>query len=139
MTAAERPLPNVEQVDHAPFWEGTRIGELRVQRCGDCGRLRWPPHPNCPACRSFATEWPAVAPRGRLFTWNICNQAMHPGFRDEVPFAIVIVALEAAPEIRFLGRLTGGDFRDLRPDQPLTAVFERMTDEVTLVNWQPTT
>lgn len=137
MNAYLKPLPDLNYEFHAPFWEGTRQGELRVQRCADCGRFRWPPHPACPECLSLTTEWVAVEPRGRLFTWNISNQAMHPGFKDETPFAIVIVALDSAPGVRFLGRLVEADHRDLRPDQPLQAVFQPVNDEITLVNWRP--
>ncbi|HEX2171590.1 MAG TPA: OB-fold domain-containing protein [Dehalococcoidia bacterium] len=137
MTSISKPLPNLEYAFHAPFWEGTRLGELRVQRCLGCGRHRSPPHPACPDCLSLETEWVAVEPRGTLFTWNISNQAMHPAFKDETPFAIVIVALSAAPGVRFLGRLVGADYQDLRADQPMEAVFEPVTDEVTLVNWRP--
>ncbi len=136
MTTYDKPLPAVEYQEHAPYWEGTRQGELRVQRCADCGRLRWPPHPACPDCLSFATEWVAVTPRGRLYTWNICNQAMHPAFRDEVPFAIVIVELADQPAIRFLGRYVGSDFADLQAGLELEPVFEPVTEEVTLVNWR---
>ena len=136
--APAKPLPAVSYQEHAPFWEGTRQGELRVQRCAECGRHRWPPHPACPECLSFATEWVAVAQRGRLYTWNICNQAMHPAFAEEVPFAIVIVELDEPRGIRFLGRLVGADSGDLRADLPMEAVFDPVTDEVTLVNWRPT-
>jgi uncharacterized OB-fold protein len=32
--------------DSAPFWDATVRGELRMQACGRCGRLRFPPRPN---------------------------------------------------------------------------------------------
>lgn len=131
-----RPLPQTDYPEHAPFWEGTRQGELRVQRCAACERFRWPPHPACSECLSFDTDWVAVAPRGTLYTWNICNQAMHPAFRDATPFAIVIVALDEAPGVRMLGRYMDGTLDDLRADLPLEADFERIDDDVTLVNWR---
>src|ERR1022692_4075708 len=34
--------------DTAFFWDGAALGELRIQRCGDCGALRHPPGPLCP-------------------------------------------------------------------------------------------
>ena len=36
------------------FWEGTLAGELRIQACNSCGKLRHPPRPMCPSCRSTA-------------------------------------------------------------------------------------
>src|ERR1700722_16520845 len=32
------------------FWAGTRLGELRIQHCGECGTLRHPPGPACLSC-----------------------------------------------------------------------------------------
>ncbi len=37
--AARRPRPAVTH-DNAFFWEGVERGELRIQRCASCGRLR---------------------------------------------------------------------------------------------------
>ena len=34
------------------FWEGTLAGELRIQRAIPAGKLRHPPRPMCPSCRS---------------------------------------------------------------------------------------
>jgi len=48
-TAGEVLRP-VVTADTAFFWDGTARGELRIQRCGGCGALRYPPGPMCPAC-----------------------------------------------------------------------------------------
>src|SRR5690606_17476121 len=32
------------------FWQGTRLGELRVLRCTACGQLVHPPRPACRRC-----------------------------------------------------------------------------------------
>ena len=42
-----RPQPTPE-TQH--FWDGTRAGELRLQRCNACGKVYFPPRPFCPAC-----------------------------------------------------------------------------------------
>ena len=44
-----RPQPTPE-TQH--FWDGTREGELRLQRCNACGKVYFPPRPFCPACAS---------------------------------------------------------------------------------------
>ena len=53
-----RPLP-IPTAFTEPFWEGTRIGELRVQRCNACGHWRWTPQIACPRCLSEDAEWRA--------------------------------------------------------------------------------
>ena len=47
---ATAPLRPVVSADTEFFWTGTAAGELRVQKCGECGALRHPPGPACPRC-----------------------------------------------------------------------------------------
>jgi hypothetical protein len=44
-----RPQPTPE-TQH--FWDGTRAGELRLQRCNACGKVYFPPRPFC-ICAGF--------------------------------------------------------------------------------------
>jgi uncharacterized OB-fold protein len=43
--------------------------------------------------------------RGRVRTYVCVDRAFHPAFADDVPFVLVLV--EVAPGVRFLGRLHG--------------------------------
>ena len=58
--AALRPLPLPDE-DSRPFWEACRRGELRMQRCARCGRLRFTPRRMCPECLSPECEWVAMS------------------------------------------------------------------------------
>ena len=53
MTARPVPVPTPET---QPFWDGCAAGELRIQRCADCGRPYFYPRPVCPACSSRHVE-----------------------------------------------------------------------------------
>ena len=44
-----RPKPTPE-TQH--FWDGTKAGELRLQRCDACAHVYFPPRPFCPSCAS---------------------------------------------------------------------------------------
>ncbi len=43
------PVPSPES---GPYWEGTRAGELRFQRCRACGTANFGPGIGCRACRT---------------------------------------------------------------------------------------
>ena len=45
--ALPQPTPETQH-----FWDGTRAGELRLQRCDGCSNVYFPPRPFCPACAS---------------------------------------------------------------------------------------
>ena len=75
------PLPDLERVPdyERGFWEGTRNGELRIQRCSDCGRYRHLPTPMCPECSSLDYTWTVVSGRGFVYSYVIVRHPVHPG------------------------------------------------------------
>lgn len=135
---AQKPLPDRQDIDTGAFWEGTERGELRVKRCEACARHHWPPRRGCPHCGSDALSWEAVSPTGKVFSWTVVYRSQTPGFEQEVPYAVVLVALDAAPGVRMVGNL-----RDCAPDRiaasmPVEAVFTPSADgSVKLVHWRP--
>jgi uncharacterized OB-fold protein len=44
MAAMMRPPRRLDPFA-ARFWEFTKAGEFRLQRCAECGKFRWPPSP----------------------------------------------------------------------------------------------
>jgi len=140
MSQAGRPLPDLEYADFAPFWQGTARGELRVPACVRCGRRQWPPRMACPACGGLDFAWSSIGDRGRLYSWTTIGRAMLPGFESEVPYTVVIVAAEADPRIRFVGRLDPAHEPPAHElpgiGDPLVAVFVPVED-VVLVYWRP--
>ncbi|MDB5396337.1 MAG: hypothetical protein JWM91_3843 [Rhodospirillales bacterium] len=100
----EKPLP-VPDRDSAPFWEGVRAGELRLQRCNGCGSYRWPARAICNHCHSFDTDWLAVSARGTVTSWVRTHQAFMRAFQDEIPYAVIQVQLDEQDDIQMIGRL----------------------------------
>lgn len=80
------------------YWEGTRAGELRLQRCGGCGRARFYPRPACPHCGSAEFAWFKASGRGRLHSY-IINHLPPPGFEADAPYVVAAVELEEGPRM----------------------------------------
>lgn len=130
----ERPLPTpTPETEH--FWDGARAGELRLQRCDDCGHVYFPPRPFCPACASRAVSVFAASGRGRLESYVISHRP-HRAF--EPPYAIALVALEEGP--RLMSNIVECEQTPeaLILDMPLEVVFEAQNDEITLPLFRPT-
>ena len=88
-----RPLPQpTPETQH--FWDGTKAGELRLQRCDDCGHVYFPPRPVCPACSSRNVADFAASGNGSLLSYVI-NYRRHPSF--DGPYAIALVKLDEGP------------------------------------------
>lgn len=135
--SGHRPLPDVTFIDHQLFWAGTRERQIRVQRCGQCGSVRFPPRAVCGACQSAAAEWVDAGTQGWLYSWTVTHRAMMVAFRDSVPYVVGVVELDGLPGIRLLGQVVNADPGSLRIGMPMRAVFMDASDEVTLVNWEP--
>ena len=67
MTKESRPLPRpTPETQH--FWDGTKSGELRLQRCSDCDHVYFPPRPFCPSCSSRYVRVLKARGRGRFLS-----------------------------------------------------------------------
>jgi uncharacterized protein len=136
------PLPAVSE-DSAGFWEGTAAGELRIQRCTNCGRLRFPPRPMCPQCNSLAYEWTAMSGRGRIWSFVVPHPPLLPAFAELAPYNVVVVELDEDPTIRLVGNLLDspdGAINDVDPStirigEPVRVVFQPAGEDVVLPRW----
>ena len=90
-----------------PYWEATRQGVLKVQRCGACNTWQWGPEWLCHHCRSWDMRWVAVEGRASIWTWTRCWHPVHPALKDHGPYIAVLVELPHAGNIRMLGNLLG--------------------------------
>lgn len=128
MTGDARAVPVPTAVTR-PFWDGTKAGELRIQRCDDCAEHVFHPRAHCPACGSSRLGWTAVSGRARLSSYVI-SHIPAPGFADDVPYVIAIVQLDEGP--RMMTNLVNvpPDPEALPLDLPLEVVFAPRGDQV---------
>lgn len=118
------------------FWEAAKRHELVIQECGECGKLRHPPAGTCPECGSEAFGWRKMSNRGTLYSYVIVHQTALPNWRKSVPYNIVQVAHNDAPEIRLYGNVVDFDDSRLKVGLPLVAVFDDVTPEDTIIRWR---
>ena len=124
-----KPLPQIS-TEMAPFFEAARRHELVVQRCRGCGTLRFPARDRCSTCLGREAEWVPVSGRGTVFSFAVMHQVYHPGFAAEVPYAVVLVALDEGP--RMISNVVGCPASAIHVGMPLEVVFEPVSPEITL-------
>lgn len=130
-----RPIPApTPETQH--FWDGTRAGELRLQRCTDCDHAYFPPRPFCPACSSRAVEVFTATGRAKLYSYVIHHRD-GPGIA--APYSIAVAELEEGP--RMMTNIVGCEQTPeaLELDMDLEVTFEAVTDEISLALFQPAT
>jgi uncharacterized OB-fold protein len=134
MSDYTKPLPTIDALN-AEYWAGTRLGELRVQKCLDCGALAFPPSRHCSACLSERREWVRMSGRGTVWSFGVFHRMYFPSFAPELPYTVVLVQLDEGPKL--YSNLVGVRPEDIRIGMPVRAVFEPVTDAVTLVKFEP--
>jgi uncharacterized OB-fold protein len=129
----ERPLPAATP-ETRHFWEGAKIGELRLQKCTACSHVYFPPRPFCPKCASRDIKVFKASGRATLYSYVIHHRAV-PGFTP--PYSIAVVELEEGP--RMMTNIVDVEQtpQALQLDMPLEVVFHAMNDEISLPLFRP--
>jgi uncharacterized OB-fold protein len=120
------PKPTPET---APFWEGTKARELRLQQCNDCGKFYFYPRSHCRYCNSENVEWKTVSGKGTLASYVINNRPTPP-FDKDTPIIVALIQLEEGP--RMMSNIVGVEPKpeNLTLDAPVTVDFEERGDQV---------
>lgn len=127
--APQRPLPTIAD-DNRPFWDGARAGELRMQKCCDCGHVRYPINDLCPQCLSGEFEWQRLSGRGTVYSTIVFHQVYHQAFAGDVPYNVSLVQLDEGP--RMFSNVVGVAPSDVKVGDVVEAVFEPLNESVTL-------
>lgn len=130
-----KPLPVLDP-ETRPFWEACQSGRLMLQRCVDCGHVRFPPTRFCARCNSSKCEWVASNGEGKVFSWIVVR---HPVPRDvyaqDVPYVVALI--ELAEGVRIPSNIVGCAPEDVTAGMPVSVTFRAVTPEITLPLFQP--
>lgn len=127
--AVIRPVVNR---DTEYFWAGAREGELRIQRCGQCGLLRHPPGPMCPECGATKRTHLVSGGRGEVYSYVVHHHPKVPG--RQTPFVVALVELDEG--VRMLGELVGAEPGQVHIGQSVEVEFVTVDEELTMPRWR---
>jgi hypothetical protein len=116
------------------FWAGTKAGELRIQRCGECGALRHPPGPACLSCGALRNQgYQVAAGTGTVYSYVVHRHPPVPG--KQLPIIVALVELTEGP--RVMAELTGIDPEKVHIGMPVRTRFIPIDDDLVLPGWRP--
>jgi uncharacterized OB-fold protein len=134
MAAPRFDLPTIED-DTREFWDATGEGRLLLRHCRSCDEVHYYPRNFCPSCWSDDVNWVEAAGTGSLYTWSTVMQNDLPPFHEQVPYVAAIVELDEGP--RMMTRLVDCEADAIEMGMRLSARFEPLDDDVTIVVFQP--
>ncbi|ABL82290.1 MULTISPECIES: Zn-ribbon domain-containing OB-fold protein [unclassified Nocardioides] len=114
------------------FWDGTALGELRIQKCNACRSLRFPPGPACPTCGALDPGHVAAAGTGTVFSYVVHRHPPVPG--KELPIVLALIDLDEG--VRMVGEVVDVDAEEIEIGMRLRVDFDRIDDDLTLPVWR---
>ncbi|NBA93728.1 OB-fold domain-containing protein [Pseudomonas sp. R5(2019)] len=125
---SNKPMPLHTSLS-APFWDGLKAGEIRLQQCNVCQRFTFYPRRHCSHCLAHDLSWKAVSGHGTLYTFTVARVPTLPEFGGPEPQILAVVEL---PEgVRINTNLIGLDPEAIRIGMPVKPVFARVKEDGT--------
>jgi hypothetical protein len=137
-------------IENVAYFQHCANGEFRLQKCVDCGLMRYPPGTACPFCTSPDAEWTTVEGKGAVHSYGEVHQAIQPAFRGHTPYMVLLVELDTqrgvptpTEAIRVIGNLVTAD-GELAPPELVRTVgigsrmrmlFSPAGDAIALPQW----
>lgn len=115
------------------FWNGLRDNKLLIQRCGGCGRLRHPPRPMCPHCRSLDSDAIEASGRGTVYSYVMPHEPKFPFF--DYPYVVALVELEEG--VRLVSNLTDIEPADVAPGMAVEVYYRTFDNDLVLHQFRP--
>ena len=111
---------------HDDFWDWCGKGELRLQRCGDCGRISWPVVEACEYCGGSDLVWDRMSGKGRIVSWCTFERDYYQGVLP-IPWETILVELEEGP--LFISNPLGFTRVEMTPAMPVEVEFIECEDD----------
>lgn len=126
--------PHTGSALSAPFWEGCRQGELRVQHCPGCGHHQFYPRPHCLDCGRADPHWVVSGGRGVVTTYTRVHVPLDETWAAEAPYWLALVRLDEGPTL--MTNLVDTD--EAHVGMPVAVQFRTRRDGTTLPVFAPT-
>lgn len=123
----QRTLPSTTALTE-PYWEGCRLGELRLQQCADCGRHQFYPRTVCSHCNGRALHWVVSAGRGKIASFTVVRRAISKAYT--APYVVALIDL--AEGVRMMSNVVGVDPELVGVGAEVIADFESWSEDLSL-------
>ena len=117
-------IPALDDQNRAFFTAGV----LTLQQCDACQHVQHPPEDVCEECQGFELGSFASAGAGRVESVVVVHHPVHPGLKDHVPYAVVLVSVDDAPGLMVAGNVIGTAPEAVAIGDRVEVTFEAVTD-----------
>lgn len=129
-----KPLPQPTPMS-APFWDGLKAHQVRLQQCEACSHWIFFPRAHCPRCASTRLVWRPIDGTGAVYTYTVARVPTLPEFADEMPQILAVVEFDQGPRVNTT--LVGVAEAELRVGMRVRPVFDERPGAATLLRFTP--
>ncbi|KGE05081.1 Zn-ribbon domain-containing OB-fold protein [Pseudohaliea rubra] len=112
----------------APYFNGCREGELRLQHCAACGHWQFYPRPFCTACGADAPAWEVASGQGTIASFSVVRRALSDAYA--APYTVALIDLVEGP--RMMSAIVDCDPAAVRVGAPVSVCFEQWSQDLSL-------
>ena len=142
----------IDNLDHAnlTYFQHCARHQFHLQKCDDCGLIRYPVSEGCSWCGSSRNTWTEVAGKGTVHSYTEIHHAIQPAFKPYVPYMVLLVDLDTQKgrptedeAVRVIGNLVTPE-GTLAPSKEVSSVgigsrvrmvFTDVGDGISLPQW----
>jgi uncharacterized OB-fold protein len=129
-----KPIP-APTLETAPYWEGCRHHQLRIQRCCECHQHQFFPRLYCAKCFSERIEWINASGRAKVLSFTIVRRPVSAAFANDVPYVVALVTLEEGPQM--MTNIAGCAPEEVRIGMPVEVIFEDWSETISIPKFRP--
>lgn len=129
-----RPLPEPTEVTQ-PFWDGLKAHKLVLQRSRKARRAIYYPRSVSPFGPKDELTWKECSGLGSVYSFTVARRPTAPQWADAGDYVIAIVEIEEGA--RITANVVNCDPGSVRIGMRVRAVFQDVTPEVTLLQFEP--
>jgi uncharacterized protein len=108
--------------------DGCRLGELRLQRCSECGGSQFYPRIMCAACLGRKLDWVPASGRGRVRSFTVVRRAISAAY--QAPYVVALIELAEGPTL--MSHVVDCAPEEVRVGALVRVAFERWSETVSL-------
>ena len=134
--APGKPKPTIFPYSQK-YWEGTKKGELLIQKCASCSHLQWYPRTLCENCGKRVFEWIKSCGRGNIHSYTVIREVVmnSPAFEKEIPYVLAIIELEEG--VRMVAQVVDCPLERVSLGMPVEVSNFEPLDGVSVVKFRP--
>lgn len=122
-----RILPRPTDVS-APYWQGCRARELRLQKCTACQYVQFYPRIMCSQCHHQSLDWIVATGKGEIASFTVVRRGISEDY--PAPYVVALIDLEEGP--RMMSYIVGDDAGSVTIGDAVTVDFEVWSEEITM-------